>query len=498
MVTPSLKSLLRDVSVIALAGEVEWLVSGLFMDSRRVIPNALFFAVKGRQTDGNLFIEEAIERGARGIVSEQPPSPSNNVAHVQVASVPIAFAEMAARFYQHPDKTVKVIGVTGTNGKTTVATLTQFLLNHSHSRSGLLSTIRYDTGKRTLPAPYTTPKAADLFALLHEMREAQCAYAVMEISSHGIEQKRVYDLRFEAVAFLNLSSEHMDYHGSMEAYFEAKRRIFIGEQGPLPRVAVVNSDSPYGRRLLKTIPDSVEVITFGEAADATIRARDSVLDAQGSTFTVQWPGGEGRVRSPLIGRYNVSNVLAALALCHACGREIEALLPLLCQFQGVSGRMERILTDQPFNGIVDYAHTDDALCQVLKALRGITVGRLLVVFGCGGNRDRSKRPLMTQVVFEQADRAWATADNPRREPLCQIFADMKQGLEPRRLGSKMCFVEDRHRAIYNALDTALPGDCVLIAGKGHETTQEWDRVVLHFDDRRVAREWRRERKAAVS
>ena len=487
---PTLEMLLADFEIKDMRGSAKVGVRGLAMDSRRVEPGTLFFALSGQRTDGHFFVEEAIERGALGIVSEQPlSSVERGVTYIQVTDARAVLARMAARFYRHPDAAMKVIGITGTNGKTTVAMLTQFLLQRAGCKTGMTGTVHYDLGERILPASLTMPAAVDLYALLDQMRRAGCSHSVVEATSHGIVQKRADGLRLDAAAFLNLTQDHMDYHGSMEAYFAVKRRLFDGSNGHLPRIAVVNSDDPYGRRLLDVLPDGVEVVTFGQmAGEAMIRASEVVLRPEGTTFTVQWPEGRARVFSPLLGGYNVSNVLAALALCQAEGLALGPLVADLAEFPSVPGRMERVDAGQGFSVLVDFAHTDDALKHALVMLRGMTPGRLLVVFGCGGERDREKRPLMTRVVHDYADRGWATSDNPRGESLEQIFADMRKGL-PQCCGSEIRFVEDRREAIGQALAAACEGDCVLIAGKGHEAFQNWGNTVAAFDDRAVAREW---------
>jgi UDP-N-acetylmuramoyl-L-alanyl-D-glutamate--2,6-diaminopimelate ligase len=321
--------------------------------------------------------------------------------------------------------------------------------------------------------------------MLAQMRDAGCRQAVMEVSSHGIDQQRVRGLHFSAVVFTNLTRDHLDYHKSLDAYFEVKSRLFAGGTSTPPRVAVINLDDPHGRQLAEKIPPGVRLVTFGENPAAAVRAEAVNLEFKRTTFRFVWPGGAADVESPLIGRYNVSNLLAALATCGALGGDVAALLPKLRSFKSVAGRMERIEEGQPFNVLVDYAHTDDALHNALGMLRAVTPGRLLVVFGCGGNRDRTKRPLMTRAVQALADFAWATADNPRSEPLAQIFADMKQGLTA---PGQITFIDERRRAISLALDAARPGDCLLIAGKGHESYQEFADTVIPFDDRQVVRE----------
>jgi UDP-N-acetylmuramoyl-L-alanyl-D-glutamate--2,6-diaminopimelate ligase len=310
----------------------------------------------------------------------------------------------------------------------------------------------------------------------------------MEVSSHGIDQQRVLGLQFGAAVFTNLTRDHLDYHKTLDAYFDVKTRLFTGGVGAKPKVAIVNLDDPYGARLATKLsaemPD-MRVVTFGENASALVRAENVSLGFKSSAFRLVWPGGTFEVESPLVGRYNVSNLLAAIATAWALGRDPVVFLARLRAFKGVPGRLERIDEGQPFNVLVDYAHTDDALRNALSTLRAITPGRLFVVFGCGGNRDRTKRPLMVKAVQEFADFAFATADNPRGEALSQIFDDMKAGVTA---PEKITWIEDRRRAISLALDGAREGDCLFIAGKGHESYQEFADTVIPFDDRLVARE----------
>jgi len=396
----------------------------------------------------------------------------------------VTLARVSRAFYRFPDRDMEVVGVTGTNGKTTVTYLIKHLLEGDR-RVGMLGTVNYDLGGRTVPSFKTTPESLDTFGMLAQMRDAGCRQAVMEVSSHGIDQKRVLGLQFGAVVFTNLTRDHLDYHKTLESYFEVKARLFNGKGGATPRVAIVNLDDPYGGALLSQVPTDVRKVTFGEDRRAEVRAEDVTLDFRSTSFTLVWPGGRIRVESGLIGRYNVSNLLAALATVWAMGGHPGELLEKIRAFRGVPGRMERIDEGQDFNVLVDYAHTDDALRNALGMLRAITPGRLLVVFGCGGNRDRTKRPLMVKAVQEFADFSFATADNPRGEALTQIFDDMKAGMtDP----GKMAWIDDRRRAISLALDMARPGDSLLIAGKGHESYQEFADTVIPFDDRQVTRE----------
>jgi UDP-N-acetylmuramoyl-L-alanyl-D-glutamate--2,6-diaminopimelate ligase len=483
---PKLSDYFQDGDVRASKGDLDRPISGLAMDSRRVMPGNLFFALPGRRADGSSFVDEAIQRGAVAIVGERIPSATAaRVTYIQVADARRALAQVAQRYFNFPDKSLDLIGVTGTNGKTTVTNLIKHLLSTSTQRVGLVGTVNYDLGARVVPSYRTTPESLELYGMLAQMRDAGCRQAAMEVSSHGIDQQRVLGMQFGVAVFTNLTRDHLDYHKTIEAYFEVKSRLFNGSVGGAPRAAAINVDDPHGRRLAAEVPKPVRVITFGESPDAVVRAENVQLGFKSTSLTLVWPEGRVEIVSPFIGRYNVSNLLAAFAACYALGRDPAVIALRLKTFPGVSGRMERIDEGQPFNVLVDYAHTDDALRNALGMLRAITPGRLFVVFGCGGNRDRTKRPLMTSAVQEFADFAWATADNPRGEALTQIFTDMKTGVTA---PDKINFVEDRRHAISLALDAAREGDCLLVAGKGHETYQEFADTIVPFDDRQVVRE----------
>jgi len=482
---PKISDYFRDGEIIAHKGSLDLPISGLVMDSRRVVPGNLFFALHGLRTDGAGFIDEAINRGAVAVVTDKLPLHAPGKAtFIQVADPRAMLARVAQRFYRFPDRDMTVVGVTGTNGKTTVTHLVKHFLN-GDQKIGLLGTINYDLGTRTVPSFKTTPESLDIYGMLAQMRDAGCRQAVMEVSSHGIDQQRVAGMQFGAAVFTNLTQDHLDYHKTLDAYFEVKTRLFTGRAAADPKVAIVNLDDPYGVRLAGMLAGRTQTVTYGEQASAQVRAEDVVLNYKNTTFKLVWPNGTMLVDSPMIGRYNVSNLLAAIATAWALGRDPVVFLTRLKSFKGVPGRMERIEEGQPFNVLVDYAHTDDALRNALGMLRAITPGRLLVVYGCGGNRDRAKRSLMTGAVQSFADYAFATADNPRNEPVAQIFADMKGGVTA---PDKITWIEDRRRAISLALDAAGPGDCLLIAGKGHESYQEFADTVIPFDDRQVVRE----------
>ncbi len=362
----------------------------------------------------------------------------------------------------------------------------QSILNASSEKCGIIGTIHYDLGGRCLPASRTTPDALELHAMLNQMRNCSCKAVAMEISSHSISQKRAKGIHLDCACFLNLTQDHMDYHKTMESYFETKASMFTGGLGSLPKNAVINFDDPYGRKIAERLDPSVRLVSFGiESAGADVRAENLKLLPGVSEFTVVWPGGRAEASIKMPGHYNVSNALAALAMIYAAHMDVQKAVEILKNFRGVPGRMQKVNGPADFDIFVDYAHTDDALKNGLSMLRKVVKNRLLVVFGCGGKRDRSKREKMTRVVQEYADIAWATSDNPRGEPLSQIFDDMKKGVvDP----SRIAFVEDRRRAINLAIDCAAKGDCILIAGKGHETFQELGDTIIPFDDKRVAEE----------
>jgi len=483
---PTFNALLQGLPVLSRSGDWSVKIKTMVTDSRRVIPGSLFFALPGLRADGHSFLDDAIAHGAHAIISSQSVTNLPAVAAAQVAEPRQVLAEIARRFYGHPEKNLSLVGVTGTNGKTTVTTLVRHLLQDDGSQWGLLGTVRYHLGRRSIPSYKTTPDSADLAQFFRQMSDAGCQGACLEVSSHALHQERVHGFSFRAAAFTNLTRDHIDYHGDLATYLDVKTMLFDGRNGGgVPEVSVINIDDPAGRVLAEACRRRGKVLTYGLAAEADLRATDLVLDTTGSVFTLDYQGRQARFLSTLPGDYNVSNILCALGLAAALGRDPMRLAPALQSFPGVPGRMERVEAGQNFPVFVDYAHTDDALRNALKMLRRITPGRVLCVYGCGGNRDCGKRPAMTQAVVEHAHLAWATADNPRKESIEKIFADMRGDLGPL---PSVSFIPDRREAIGYALAAARPGDCLIIAGKGHETTQEFADTVVPFDDRQVVRE----------
>jgi UDP-N-acetylmuramoyl-L-alanyl-D-glutamate--2,6-diaminopimelate ligase len=466
-----LREVMAGAGVPAVA-DVE--ISGLAYDSRAVRPGTLFFCVPGFDSDGHDFAPRAVENGAAALVVERPLG--LGVPEVQVESARAAMAPAAAAFHGDPTRALDVVGVTGTNGKTTTAFLVRALLEAAGRRTGLLGTVTSIVGGEERPVVRTTPEAIDLqrdFAAMRDGGDVACA---MEVSSHALELRRADAIHWSVAIFTNLTQDHLDFHPTMEDYFAAKRRLF--QAGP--RTAVINVDDAYGRRLASELPDAV---TFGiDSADAALRAADVAFALTGSSFTVDGLD----VRTALPGRFNVLNALGALAAARALGVADAVSVGALATAGRVPGRFEPVDAGQPFAVLVDYAHTPDSLENVLRAAREIAERRVIVVFGAGGDRDRSKRPLMGRAARTLADLVVVTSDNPRSEDPEAIIAEIKSGTGN---GPGVEAMVDRRAAIARAVALADEGDVVVIAGKGHEQGQEFEGGrKIPFDDVTVARE----------
>ena len=449
------------------APEVE--ISALAYSSDSVTPGALFFCVPGFTSDGHDFAPEAVKRGAAALVTQRKLD--LGVPELVVDDVRAAMGPAAARFYGDPTAALDVVGITGTNGKTTTAFLVRHLLEAAGRQAGLLGTVKRVVGGVEEDVERTTPEAIDLQATFRRMLDAGDRAVAMEVSSHALELGRVAGIRFACRVFTNLTQDHLDFHETMDAYFAAKRRLFDG-----PGASVVNVDDEHGRR----IAAEVDAVTFGIEYDADYRAREIEFDFAGSTFTLDTPDGAVEVESPLPGLFNVLNVVGAIAAVRTLGVEEISL----DGFERVPGRFEPVDEGQDFGVLVDYAHTPDSLENVLRTARELTRGRLHVVFGAGGDRDPTKRPLMGRAASELADRVLVTSDNPRSEPPEAIIDQVMEGAGPRAERDA-----DRRRAIGRAIADAEPGDVVVIAGKGHEQGQEFEnRRKEPFDDVTVARE----------
>jgi len=479
-------------------------ISSVVYDSRQATAGSLFVAIHGEKADGNRFIAAAVERGAAAIVSEMPPPIPNghgqtaeiapgplpsSVAWLQVPDARKALATIAANFFAHPADKLQLVGITGTNGKTTTSFLLDSIIHAAGLRSGLFGTIEYRTPVETYPAKTTTPESLDLHRFFSEIVRERGTYAVLESSSHALALDRLWGCRFAAAVFTNLTRDHLDFHNTMENYFAAKRRLFEGTGAGRARCGIVNVDDPFGPQLQDV---AGQTVTYGLSSGAQVTAKKFALTLRGLDFIAETPAGKIEVRSPLVGRNNVYNVLAAIAASISLDFRREAIEAGISALPAVPGRFERIDLGQPFMVIVDYAHTDDALQKLLETARELhPTGRMITLFGCGGERDRSKRPLMGAAAGRLSDVAVLSSDNPRGEDPLKIINDALVGLQ--RTSAKVLVEPDRERALELALEQARPGDMVLLAGKGHETTQVLKDGTIEFDDREVARRILRER-----
>src|SRR5580700_8754634 len=480
-----LKTLLAATSVREVVGPVDRAVESIAYDSRRVQRNGLFVALRGEKSDGHDFISQAIEKGATVIVAERAEK-NSRTTFVLVENTRTAMADLSARFFNYPARKLKLAGVTGTNGKTTTTFLIKHICEKAGTRCGLLGTVRHEIGERVLPAARTTPESLDLQELLAQIRDAGCRAAAMEVSSIGIAEERVREIEWDVAVFTNLTQDHLDYHGTMENYFAAKAKLF--EQLPQQEkkkkpVAVINIDDRYGQKLIQKIDTKISVVTFGTGLKADFRASNYRMEFGGTSYQLDARGKSYLVRVPLIGRFNVANSLAALAAANALGLSLREAVLSLGKTPQVPGRLEAVPAKRQFQVFVDYAHTPDALLNVLKTLRELQPDRLIAVFGCGGDRDRQKRPLMGEIVDRHADLAIITSDNPRKEDPDVIITEVEKGFRTDHYEK----ITDRTVAIKRAIELAQPRDIVLIAGKGHENYQEFADHTVPFDDIQVAR-----------
>jgi len=467
-------------------------VSGLEYDSRKVQPGDVFVAMRGDSNDGNKFIDKAIAQGAVGIVTDSATEkPRAGAAWAQVPHGRRALARLSSNFYKHPAERLAVAGITGTNGKSTTGFLLESILSAARRKSVLIGTIEYHVAGKILPAPHTTPESLELNRMLNQAVGDGATEAVMEVSSHALAQQRVYGIPFDVAVFTNLTRDHLDYHHTMEDYFASKRMLFEGCGTDAPRVAVINIDDEYGRELFKVSKKhGSEVLTYG-MAKAEFRAEKVDLGQRGTRFDLVTGAAVIPLFSPLIGKVNVYNVVASAAAAYARNCNSEAIVKGVENLTRVPGRFERVDCGQPFTVVVDYAHTDDALRNLTSLARSFVQeagnkGRVITLFGCGGDRDRSKRPLMGEAAGKGSDFVVLTSDNPRSEDPRAIINDALVGLQ--RSGTKYKVEPDRKAAIELAIHHAGPADIVLLAGKGHEKVQITRQGSIPFDDVEVARE----------
>src|SRR6266581_1038416 len=480
-----LKVLARAIAPRRVIGSLDREVESIAYDSRRVQGNTLFVAIRGEKSDGHQFVDQAIEQGASVIVAEREIS-SPRATCLVVGDSRAALADLSTTFYGHPARKLKLAAVTGTNGKTTTTFLIKHICESGGLRCGLIGTVRYEIGARLLPAIRTTPESLDLQELLAQIANAGCKAAAMEISSHALAQNRTLDLEWNVAVFTNLTQDHLDFHGTMENYFDAKLKLFTGlaeQKRKRKPVAIVNIDDRYGKQLLDKIARRVAVVTYGMGTRADFRASNYRAEFSGTSYQLDAHGKSYLVRLPLIGRFNVTNSLAALTAVDALGINLRTAVLGLAKSPQVPGRLELVPAKRQFQVFVDYAHTPDALANVLKTLRELQPNQLIAVFGCGGNRDRQKRPLMAEMADRLADYSIITSDNPRKEDPSAIIAETEKGFRSNRYEK----IVDRTEAINRAVALARPRDIVLVAGKGHENYQEFGDYTIPFDDIQVAR-----------
>ena len=481
-----LSELLKLVKPIAIVGNAEVEITGVNIDSRKIENGHLFVAIKGTQTDGHRFIPKALELGAKAVLCEEMPDEdtigNDGVTYVQVASTEEAVGPVATVFYGEPSQKLKLVGVTGTNGKTTIATLLYNMFRQFGHKCGLLSTVCNYIEGEPIPADHTTPDPIELNRLLHQMVEAGCEYAFMECSSHAIAQKRIGGLKFAGGLFTNLTRDHLDYHKTFENYRDAKKAFF--DNLPKDAFAITNADDKNGSVMVQNT--KAQVKTYSTRTMADFRAR--LIECHFEGMYLEINGREVGVQ--FIGKFNVSNLLAVYGAAIMLGKKPEDVLVILSTLKSVAGRLEPIRSQEGVTAIVDYAHTPDALENVMNAIREVLEGKqgkVITVCGAGGNRDKGKRPLMAQEAVKQSDRVIITSDNPRNEEPQDIINDMLAGLTPQQM-KKVLSIVDRKEAIRTACMMAEKGDVILIAGKGHEDYQEIKGVKHHFDDREVVRD----------
>ncbi len=497
-----LSKLLDSINApLLVSGDTGTEITGLYYDSRMVKKGGLFFALKGVAADGHRFIETAVKAGAGAIVLEDKSYAPSDIPFVQVRDARLAMSGMATAFFGYPTDAVPLIGITGTNGKTTTTYLVESILRKAGIPAAVLGTIQYRFADNIIPAPHTTPESVELQKILRELVDLGAKGVVMEVSSHALDQRRVDGCRFDIGVFSNLTRDHLDYHKDMDSYLESKKRFFtellVADRIKPVRHAAVNIDDPYGSMIAAAA--KCPVLTYGISADAMISARDVRFSTSGITGVLVTPAWEAELHSRLLGRFNLYNILAAVSVAVAMNLSPESVRDGIGGHDQVAGRLERIDNDKGITVLVDYAHTGDALENVLKTLREIASARIITVFGCGGDRDRGKRPIMGEIAGRYSDMAIVTSDNPRSEIPSEIIREILTGLAslgikeysegvlPAGFGEKgFIVVESRREAIRLAVRIALPGDIVLIAGKGHEDYQIIGNERLHFDDREEA------------
>lgn len=467
-------------------------------DSRQIREGWIFAAIKGFASDGHQFVDEVLRRGAVGIISEQPKPADFHGAWLKVGNARAALAQAANFLNGEPSRRLKLVGVTGTNGKTTTVYLVNALATAAGEKTAMLTTVEYRIGERSEPAVRTTPEASDTNRFLRAALDENCTVAAMETSSQALDLRRCDDLQFACAIFTNLTRDHLDYHTTMESYFDAKKMLFDGRTGSFPQTSVINLDDAFGIKLAEEMREKGQkIITFAQdRQDADLTAENVEISLlKGTSFTLKYKGETYNLTSPLVGKPHVYNILSATAAVLALGLPLAKIIEGIAVCKGAPGRFERVAHDGDFAVVVDYAHTDDALLNTLKTARRLTGGRVITVFGCGGDRDRSKRAPMGEIAGLNSDLVVITSDNPRTENPLEIIEQIEKGIEA--TNCPYLKIPDRREAIQTAIDKAKSGDVVIIAGKGHENYQIIGADKFHFDDREEASDAVRQKMAAM-
>ncbi len=496
----TLRELLTGLEGCHVAGDDLLPIPAVAYHSQKVSPGGVFVALKGHRTDGHRFLAAALDRGARVIVTEQDLTPPPGVTVVRVPDARLVLAHLSAAFYRHPSRELLLVGITGTNGKTTTSYLLEAIVAAAGHQAGVVGTVNYRVGKQSWPAPVTTPESLDLQKLLREMRLHGATHVFLEVSSHALDLRRVDCAAFAAAVFTNLSQDHLDYHREMESYFTAKSRLFLeilANGSVAGGTAVLNLDDPRGEELHRRV--SVPTLTYGLNPRSQVRPKTKNFRRHGLEARLTTPAGEIEINSRLVGAFNLANILAATATALALGLTLEDIARGIAALEGAPGRLERFGPREGPAVFVDYAHTPAALASALKALQALDFSRMITVFGCGGDRDRGKRPLMGQAAAGASHLLVVTSDNPRSEEPLSIIQEIEEGLKAKNVprvtaaGARQgqtgyLVVPDRREAIRLAVKLAQPGDAVLVAGKGHENYQIRGNQRLHFDDREEVQE----------
>lgn len=478
-----LKDVLAGVTQMSFSGNETEDIHGIVYSSKDVQPGFLFTALKGMKKDGLDFIEEALQRGATAVLSDREKPENFTLTWIQVADTRETLALISANFYSHPSQKMKVIGITGTKGKTTITYLLEEILKKAGFIPGVIGTISYRGPRMTVSAERTTPEAPDLQRILREMLDHGVTHSIMEVSSHALDLKRVTGIAFDVVVFVNMSGDHLDYHQTMEKYFEAKKRLFFLNHKN--QKAVVNGDDPWGKKLLSQL--SADAVTYGFEPGAMVRGENFKLNEKGIEASVKYPGGRLSILSSLLGKPNLYNILASVAVALTLSLPLSAIKEGIASLKGVPGRFEPIENSLGYHIFVDYAHTDDALKNLLETVREFNPKRIILVFGAGGDRDKTKRPRMGEAAGTLSDWTIITSDNPRSEEPLAIISDIEKGIQ--KTGTQNYqVIPDRKEAIAHALSMGEKGDYILVAGKGHEDYQIIKDKITHFDDAEVIRE----------